>query len=176
MIVDKEIVSKILKDYIFITGGFDIDPKYFKKRIDEGVKKSNLNYATNVVGNHTSWTFFNKDEKFGILLLQMIDHLESLNIDLERFNLVDSWGIIEKFGEYTKRHHHNPMYLSGILYLNDHSQKLYFPDIKQEITPKRGRFALFSSFLSHYTKRNLEHHAKYAISFNFKNGVVGEKF
>ena len=32
MIIDKEIVSKIPRDYAFITGIFDIDAKYFKKR------------------------------------------------------------------------------------------------------------------------------------------------
>ena len=101
---------------------------------------------------------------------------EDLNIDLERFTLTDSWGLIEKFGDYTKQHHHLPSYLSGVLYLHDHSQKLYFPDIKQEITPTTGRFVLFSSFLNHYTKRNLEHKDKYAISFNFKSALIGEKF
>ena len=43
MIINKEIASKILRDYIFITGTFDIDSKYFKKKIDEGVQNSNLN-------------------------------------------------------------------------------------------------------------------------------------
>ena len=131
MIVDKEIVSKIPRDYIFITGGFDIDPKYLKQRIEEGVKESKLNYKTNVVGKHTEWKFFNKDKH---------------------------------------------SYLSGVLYLHDHSQKLYFPDIKQEITPTTGRFVLFSSFLNHYTKRNLEDKEKYAISFNFKSVSIGDKF
>ncbi len=37
MIINKEIASKILRDYIFITGTVDIDSRYFKKKIDEGV-------------------------------------------------------------------------------------------------------------------------------------------
>ena len=53
MRIDKEIVSQILRDYIFITGVFDIDSKYFKKRIEEGVQNSSINYKTNVVGKHT---------------------------------------------------------------------------------------------------------------------------
>ena len=176
MIIDKEIVSKIPRDYIFITGGFDLDPQYLKQRIEEGVKESNLNYKSNVVGKHTEWKFFNKDRHFITLLLQLIDHIEHLNIELERFTLTDSWGLIEKFGDYTKKHHHLPSYLSGVLYLHDHSQKLYFPDIKQEITPTTGRFVLFSSFLNHYTKRNLEDKEKYAISFNFKSASIGDEF
>ena len=60
MIIDKEIVSKIPRDYIFITGGFDLDPQYLKQRIEEGVKESNLNYKTNVVGKHTEWKFLTR--------------------------------------------------------------------------------------------------------------------
>ena len=110
-----------------------------------------------------------------VLLFQMIDHLETLTIDLQRFFLNSSWGIIEGIGDYTQRHHHEPNYLSGVLYLNSHPQKLYFPDIQQEITPAIGRFAIFSSFLSHHTKRNLIEKEKYGISFNFRSAMVGEK-
>lgn len=175
MIIDREIVSKINRDYFLATGIFDIDIKYFKKKIEEGVQKSNLNYKTNVYGRHTDWSFFNNDENFMILLLQMIDYLEELNIDLEKFHLTESWGLIEKFGDYTKRHTHGPNYISGILYLNDHHQKLYFPEINQEITPEKGRFVLFSSFLVHHTKRNTQKKEKYAISFNFQIQTVGGK-
>jgi len=148
----------------------DIDSKYFKKRIEEGVQNSSINYKTNVVGKHTEWKFFNNDEQFKVLLLQLIDYLENLNIELEGFYLEEAWGLIEKFGDYTKKHKHDPAYFSGSLYLNDHHQKLYFPEIKEEITPKKGRFVLFSSFLMHYTRRNLKHKDKYAISFNFFRG------
>ena len=174
MIIDKEIESKIPRDYLFVSGLIDLDPQYFKKRIDEGVKTSNLNYKTNVYGRHTDWEFFNRDKEFLVLLFQMLDHLETLTFDLQKFFLRNAWGLIEGLGEYTKRHHHEPNYISGAIYLNDHPQKLYFPDIKQEITPKPGRFALFSSFLSHHTKRNLTEKEKYAISFNFRNAVVEE--
>ena len=171
----KEIVSKVPRDYIFISGTFDIDSQYFKKRIEEGIKTSTLNYKTNVVGKHTAWQFFNRDDKFMVLLLQMIDHLESLNTNLDTFHLAESWGIIEKFGDYTKKHHHAPAYLSGVLYLNDHSQKLHFPEIKQEVTPKKGGFVIFSAFLLHYTQRNLTHKDKYAISFNLNGATIGEQ-
>ena len=175
MKIEKEIVSKIPTDYLFVSGVIDLDPQYFKKRIDEGVKTSNLNYKTNVYGRHTDWEFFNRDKEFLVLLFQMLDHLETLTINLQPFFLRNAWGLIEGLGEYTKKHHHEPNYISGAIYLNDHPQKLYFPDIKQEITPEIGRFALFSSFLSHHTKRNLTEKEKYAISFNFRNAVVEEK-
>ena len=172
MIIDKEIVSKIARDYIFVSGISDLDTKYFKKRIDEGIQSSTLNYKTNVYGKHTEWTFFNNDNQFLVLLFQMIDHLEGLSVKLNKFVLKNSWGIIEGMGEHTKRHHHEPYYLSGVLYLNNHSQKLYFPDLQQEVTPKMGRFVVFSSFLEHYTKRNLQPEEKYAISFNFQSEQI----
>jgi hypothetical protein len=167
MIIDKEIISQISRDYIFISGVFDIDEKYFKKKIEEGVQSSNINYKTNVVGQHTEWGFFNNDKKFMTLLFQINDYLKNSNIKLYAYHLKEAWGLIENFGEYTKKHDHLPAYLSGSLYINDHYQKLYFPEINQEITPQKGRFVLFSSFLIHHTNRNLKHEKKYAVSFNF---------
>jgi len=172
--IDKEILSKIPREYIFVSGIINLDAKYFKKRIDEGVKTSNINHKTNVVGKHTEWKYFNEDKEFVVLLFQMIDHIESLPTKLNGFFLQESWGIIEGIGEYTKRHHHEPRYLSGIIYLNDHHQKLHLPEIKQEITPETGRFAIFSSFLEHYTERNIKEKEKYAISFNFQSAQVGD--
>ena len=61
MKINKEIISKLPRDYVFITGTFDLDAPYFKKRIEEGVKVSSLNYKTNVHGQRTEWKFFNID-------------------------------------------------------------------------------------------------------------------
>lgn len=173
MIIEKEIASRIPRDYLFITGMVDIDSTYFKKKIEEGVQASTINYKTNVVGKHTAWKFFNNDEQFSSLLLPLIDHLEDLTIPIESFYLDEAWGLIERFGGYTKKHTHGGAYLSGVLYIHDHPQKLYFPTIKQEVTPTKGRFVVFSSFLMHYTHRNPKHKKKYAISFNFNYVNVG---
>ena len=175
MKIEKEIVAKIPRDYLFVSGILDVDAKYFKRRIEEGVNASSINYQTNVYGKHTEWEFFNKDKEFNVLLFQMIDHLETLTIDLQRFYLKNAWGIIEGIGEYTQRHHHEPNYISGVIYFNNHPQKLYFPDIKQEITPQTGRFAIFSSFLNHHTKRNIVDKDKYGISFNFRSAMILDK-
>ena len=85
----------------------------------------------------------------------------------EAYFLKEAWGIKESFGGYTKEHCHLPSYLSGSIYLNDHDQKIYFPDIKKEIKPRKGTFVLFSSFLKHYTNRNNTNKSKYALAFNF---------
>ena len=171
MKINKEIISKLPRDYVFITGTFDLDAPYFKKRIEEGVKVSSLNYKTNVHGQQTDWKFFNKDEKLALFLLQVIDYIDNLNLPLQAFYLHDCWGLIERFGDYTKKHKHGGSLFSGVLYLNNHSQKLYFPEIKEEVTPTTGGFVLFNSFLTHYTQRNITHKEKYAISFNFHENL-----
>ena len=105
----------------------------------------------------------------------MIDYLEELNIDLDKFYLEDSWGVVLGFGDYTKKHHHCTLtssFLSGVIYLHDHPQKLYFPEINQEIIPQKGRFVFFSSYLLHYTNRNIQKTKKYALSFNFSGTRV----
>ena len=170
MIIEKEIISKLYREYFFISAVVDVDAKYFKKRIDEGVQSSNLNYKTNVIGKHTDWKFFKQDKRFMILIGQILNYLERINFELEGCSLGEAWGLIERFGEFTRLHHHGQSYFSGVLYLNAHSQTVYFPDINQEITPEKGRLVLFSSFLKHCTKRNLGEAPKYAISFNFYSG------
>ena len=101
-------------------------------------------------------------------MLKLIDCIEELKLVSHKFRIRDAWGLKEGFGEHTQQHDHLPALISGIIYLNNHSQKLYLPDIKTEIIPQCGKFILFSSFLNHYTKRNIINENKYAISFNFQ--------
>ena len=166
MKIEKEIISKIEREYFFIEGTLDLDGKYFINKIEEGIKDSSLSHKTNVLGFMTSWDFFNNDEKFNFVLNQIADYLEDRPITKYTIRLKDTWGIKESHGHFTKRHDHVPSYMSGIIYLNDHTQKLYFPDINQHIIPQCGKFIVFSSFLKHYTKRNLTNESKYALSFN----------
>ena len=164
------------RDYFFITGNLKtIDSKYFISKIEEGVKlSSNLNYKTNVMGQHTSFDFSCQDHHFIKIINELIHYLDTSGITISRYRLADAWGVKEGFGDYAKKHHHLPYYISGIIYLNNHPQKLYFPDIEEEIKPKDGDFVLFSSFLKHYTERNQGQTAKYAISFNFFHGKPNE--
>ena len=169
MKIKKVLRSKIERDYFFITGNLKtIDSKYFISKIDEGVKlSSNLNYKTNVMGQRTSFDFFCHDPHFVKIINELIHYLDTSRITIEhRYRLADAWGVKEGFGDYAKKHHHLPHYISGIIYFNNHPQKLYFPDIEEEIKPKDGDFVLFSSFLNHYTDRNTTDKYKYALSFN----------
>ena len=176
MKIEKEIVSKIERDYFFIEGSVDINDKYFIDKINESVEgKNNINYGTNVKGKHTYWDYFNHDKEFHICLGQIMDFLDESKIISHGCYLKDSWGIREDTGDVTRDHNHVPSYFSGIIYLNNHSQKLYLPEIKKEVIPLCGKVVLFSSFLRHYTKRNTSDDSKYAISFNFYYSTVGGK-
>mgnify|MGYP003674683529 FL=1 len=167
MKIQQEILSKIERDYFFIVGTINIDENYFINKIEEGIKYSSLNFKTNVVGQMTEWKFFRGDKKFIEIIFKFLDYLDNNKITKEAYFLKEAWGIKESFGGYTKEHNHFPSYLSGSIYLNNHSQKLYFPDIKKEVEPKKGTFVLFSSFLKHYTNRNNTNKSKYALAFNF---------
>ena len=59
-----------------------------------------------------------------------------------------AWGYKEDKNSYTILHDHVPSYLSGVIYLNRHKQKLLFPEINQAVNPEEGRFVIFSSFLT----------------------------
>tara|TARA_R110000824_G_C14872434_1_gene642438 strand:+ start:55 stop:594 length:540 start_codon:yes stop_codon:yes gene_type:complete len=171
MKIKKVIKSKIKRDYFFITGSLkDIDSNYFISKINEGVTLgSNLNYKTNVIGQQTSFDFFCKDKFFIEIILKLVDYLHKNKIVYEQeYSLCDAWGVKEGFKDYSKIHHHLPHYISGIIYLNNHPQKLYFPEIKEEVKPQLGGFVLFSSFLNHYNNENKTNKYKYAISFNFE--------
>ena len=43
MKIEKEIVAKIPRDYLFVSGILDVDAKYFNRRIEEGVKAYSIN-------------------------------------------------------------------------------------------------------------------------------------
>tara|TARA_R110000824_G_C14929033_1_gene648523 strand:+ start:61 stop:597 length:537 start_codon:yes stop_codon:yes gene_type:complete len=174
MKIQQEILSKIERDYFFIVGTIDIDANYFINKIEEGIKYSPLNFKTNVVGQMTEWKFFRGDKKFIDTIFKFLDYLDNNKITKEAYFLKEAWGIKESFGGYTKEHNHFPSYLSGSIYLNNHSQKLYFPDIKKEVEPKKGTFVLFSSFLKHYTNRNNTNKSKYALAFNFDYTTIDD--
>ena len=172
MHIEKEIKSKIERDYFFIEGNLDIDSEYFINKIEEGVKDSSLSYKTNVKGHHTEWNFFLKDKNFATIVCKIVDCIEELDLINKRFRIREAWGLKEGFGDHTQLHDHAPSCISGTIYLNNHSQKLYFPDIKREVIPQCGKFVLFSSFLNHYTKRNSTDENKYAIAFNFHYDTI----
>ena len=167
MIINKKIISKIEQPYFFYKGKFNkINVKYFMNEIDKGCSADNNNsYKSNIKGEMTNFNYFNSNLEFLKVIWQIFDIIDT-DIKKERYNLKESWGLKNSLSHYTQNHTHKGCYFSGVIYLNKHSQKLKFPEINEELEPDIGSFAIFSSFLEHYCKRNLTDKVKYALSFN----------
>ena len=169
MKVNKTIRSKAKIDYLLAHGVMDIDTQYFINKIDEGIQQNNNeSFKTNVRGFMTSWDYFLKDNNFLKAIFPLFDYLDELK--LKEYYINSAWGLKESFSHHTIEHDHRPFYLSGIIYLQDHNQKLLFTEIKKEFKPKLNSFIIFSSFLKHKTTRNISSVDKYAISFNIDFG------
>ena len=79
---------------------------------------------------------------------------------------MDAWGIKNDYGDWTQQHKHGQADVSGIIYLNNSKQQLFFPDLNLPIEPKPGRVILWESQLWHEALPNNEKKPKYAIVFN----------
>ena len=168
MKIKKVIKSKIDKKYFFAEGSLDINANYFIKEIEKGINENNnANYKTHVRGKMTFQHYFVRDNEFIKLVLPILDFIDESFPNAPPYYLREAWGYKEGFGDYTREHHHGVSWLSGVIYLNKHHQKLMFPQINKEIVPEKGSFALFSPFLLHKTKRNITKKSKYGISFNW---------
>jgi hypothetical protein len=162
----KLIKTEIPKKVILIESSINIDQKYFIKKIEEGISNSdNKNFVTNVFGQMTSWNFFNEDDEFLNVLIKIFDIFDVENL-IEKSVLKESWGIKLNKGNFTKLHDHKEAVLSGVLYLNDSDQELFFPELQVSVKPEIGKIIIFSGILKHYTNRIYDDSSKYAIAFN----------
>jgi hypothetical protein len=162
----KLIKTEIPKKVFLIESSINIDQKYFIKKIEEGISNSdNKNFVTNVFGQMTSWNFFNEDDEFLNVLIKIFDMFDVENL-IEKSVLKESWGIKLSKGNFTKAHDHKESVLSGVLYLNDSDQELFFPELQISVKPKVGKVIVFSGILKHYTNRIYDDSSKYAIAFN----------
>lgn len=166
--IQKEICKPIPQDAVFIQGKVKINADYFIKKIDEGVlAKDNINYRTNVIGQMTSWKYFFEDVEF-LKFFSLIRNYVGDHFSEKRYVLSEVWGNKLVHFDRTRDHDHTPNLFSGSLYLNSHPQKLYFPQIKQEVTPEEGTFVIFSSFLRHHTETVYTDVPKYGLAFNVR--------
>jgi hypothetical protein len=167
--VHKEIYTKVLKEVFYCEGQLDINVNYFIDKINQGIINSSNNYKTHVKGLMTSWDYFLKDEEFQKVFLNLMNTIEYHTLTknfIAPWTLKDCWGIREGKGCYTDKHSHHSAIFSGIIYLNDINHDLIINDLNINLTPKKGKFAIFSGNLEHFTKRNLNDIDKYAIVFN----------
>lgn len=176
MKIQKEILSKIEREYLFIEATLNINAKYLIDKIEQGInREDNLNYKTNVKGKQTIWDFFLNDKEFSRIMFYVLNYIDGIPGTKLKGYLSEAWGLKQDLGDFTIEHTHQPNSMSGIIYLNDHEQKIFFPEINQEVTPTSGKVLLFSPFLKHSTKRNLSNISKYAISFNFSFASIDLK-
>ena len=159
------------RPFTFFKGTLNLNAKYFMSKIDEGISEKTSN-KTNVKSDMTSWTYFMNDVEFLKLLMPILDKIDLLKISqTTSYSLSNAWGIRQTFADYTVKHAHDPSFLSGVIYLNNNEQSLIFSEIGEEVTPQKGSFAVFSSFLKHSAKRNKTFKPKYGISFNLSYKV-----
>jgi len=168
MILQKEIQTFIETPAFLFTTKLDLDFNYFIKRIEQGLKhEDNQNYNTNVDSLMTPWNYFVDDKAFhNQICIPTMDIIQKRIKKTASFKIQNAWGIIQDINERTKEHNHDRCYISGVVYLNDCKQKLYFDEIDQEIVPEKGLLVIFSGSLQHYTNRNI-YNKKYAMSFNY---------
>ena len=167
MIINKDVNRKVLRDYFFIKGSLDIDFEYFIQKIKQGCSlQDNLSFKTNIKGLMTHHDFFNEDPKFNEILIPLIDYVDSY-YQFPAYSVSSSWGFEVRPREKTLFHNHFELW-AGVIYLNKCNQPLIFPEIKEEILPEAGSFAIFSGFLKHGTEKNSDSISKFGMSFNMK--------
>lgn len=172
MQIEKHKEAFIKQKYFFIKGDLKLTDQavdYFIQKIEEGIKlESNMSGKTNVYGEMTSYNFFVNDINFFKVLLSLNDYIDNNHLTEGSYTLCDAWGIKESFSHYTDMHKHTSFYISGVIYLNDTNEKLYFPEIDEIVESKKNKFAIFSPFLKHGTKKRINDDTiKYGLAFNW---------
>jgi len=156
----------ILIQSTFIKAKIDnFDSQYFINKLEDFLKENNLNNLTNVKGQMTNWTAFLNDEYLSKIIFNFLTHIE-YNFG-QNLQLTEAWGIKMQENNYTRLHNHVKCDWSAILYLNNCSTPLIFPESNIEVYPEPGLFVFFSGFMKHKTTRIKKNEVKYAIPCNF---------
>ena len=144
----------------------NFNPDSLIAKIDNELKKdNNLNYVTNVKGEMTNWDAFRKDTEFNSII-QKNAFILSNAIGEDSFVLEQAWGIKLTGRQLVRKHKHEKHWLSGVFYLSNTSQELFFEEINLSIKPKVGTFVVFDAHLFHQTRNFVGEDVKYAIAFN----------
>jgi len=168
MIINRHIERKIKKEVFLIEYEMNINHKYFINQIENGISSSNnLNYVTHVQGKMTPWTYFIKDINFLNIVKSSLNYLDT-KVSIRKCFLSEAWGNKIEYNDHVREHDHETCIVSGVLYLNNSKQKLYFNELDIEIIPKIGKMVLFHPCLKHYTKPSLDKTTRYSIAFNYK--------
>ena len=166
--INKIIQTEVNRKAFIIEIQINVDDKYFIDEINNSLKNNNLYYTTNVKGKMTEWGAFNNNKKFLDVLTKGLEYISQFHPIAPRLTIESAWGLKIEKGDYTEKHNHRTSELSGILYLNEVSQLLVFPDLNINVKPKKGTLVIFSPWLDHFTGLNESNVTKYAIAFNFR--------
>ena len=171
MKIHKHLDKKVSVEYFFIKGQIEINSDYFIKKIQEGFKdRNNMSLKTNVNDEMTPFCYFNNDPEFLKITNKFIDYIDG-EYNFSTYQLKDSWGFKIGYRRWTSEHDHGGNILSGIIYLNSHSQTLDFNQINEKVEPEKGSFALFSPFLKHKCEKSNSIEPKWGLSFNMAKVV-----
>jgi hypothetical protein len=139
-----------------------------KKDIDEELKKSNMNYKTNVYGKMTNFKAFIRNENFNeFCKLSQEVFLAATNN--QGYICRDAWGNIFEKEDFVHEHNHRDCSsFSGVLYLDDFGPGTYFPYYDLTVKEEIGKFVVFHPYVKHsVSKFNYGKKKRYTLAFNF---------
>jgi hypothetical protein len=167
IILNHHLKSILYNTYIF-EGKTEIDPLYFIKEIEKGIKKKeNKSYSSHVRSEMTNFKYFLDDLKFNNFLNDIKGSFD-FHIRNVQMELYEAWGNKIKPGEYIRTHNHTGVELSGVLYLTNEGEETFFPEYNLKIKPEIGKFIIFEPILSHGVATNISKDIRYTIAFNFR--------
>ena len=147
----REIVYPTLTKIHEFTYDDEVALKYFEDKIRKNLGP--MDYKTNVKGQMTAWTLFNKDPEFEMFITKVFyptifKHVNVLRGYAENEIVIkDSWGNLLKKGEKVERHHHRDAYYSTVIYFDDISP------LQTDVGPiqtHRGKVVTLDGFLHHW--------------------------
>ena len=107
--------------------------------------------------------------------------IEDIQVEHQKFNpesrlsLLGKWGHVHEKNMSTNKHGHNPSNISAVVYLSvpqGSGNIVFWPnplhDWRYTLSPKKGMFLLFPSWIPHSVTRNLSSEPRVSASFNFK--------
>ena len=147
-----------------------------KNKIIEKTKDSSLDYKTNVKAYMTDWDMRGKPgfDKLEKIIIDMSIYLSKIYYNKTIKPRVENlWGMIYKKGDYAMVHDHWPSLWSGVYYIEvpDNSGDLYFPQLKQTITPQNNQMIVFEGKTRHGVRESLSDKERIAVSFNVKETI-----
>ena len=155
-----------------------IEDDEMNKNIIEQIRKTGdvQDYKTNVKAYMTDWDMRGKPgfDKLEKIIMDMVNYLSKIYYNRPINPRVENlWGMIYKKGDYAMVHDHWPSLWSGVYYIEvpNNSGDLFFPQLKQTMTPKKNQMIVFEGKTRHGVRESLSDKERIAVSFNVKENI-----